>query len=237
MATIRSTPPRRPRWPASVIRTSYQVGRPWMLDGKMLRAATGTPIRITERAKSPLALAEPEPLTLANLTTKSLTLALARVARAVSGNCPESGIGPRVRHLEVELLHVPGPGRAALGAQAAVQADVLVLGHHPAGPQLAGDVDVLGQVGGRRLQPPAQVALLLRVVGEGDAVHRADVDAGVALDAQLVGEHRLDVAVQAALRLLHRRDGVEAELDLQLDVLQRLLLLAQRHLEAVVVGD
>src|ERR1051325_11021523 len=118
MATIRSTPPRRPRCPASVIRTSYQVGRPWMVDRKMLRAATGTPIRITERAKRPLALAEPDPLTLANLTTKSLTAclegALASPARAVSGNCPESGIGPRVRHLEVELLHVPGPRRAAL---------------------------------------------------------------------------------------------------------------------------
>src|SRR3954470_17917442 len=107
MATIRSTPPRRPRCPASVIRTSYQVGRPWMLDGKMLRAATGTPIRITERANRPLALAEPEPFTLANLTTKSLTAclgALSSAARAVSGSCPESGIGPRIGHLEVEFL-------------------------------------------------------------------------------------------------------------------------------------
>ena len=74
IATIRSTPPRAPRWPASVTRTSYQVGRPWMLDGKMLRGATGTPMRSTERANSSLALAEPEPLTLANRTTKSFTL-------------------------------------------------------------------------------------------------------------------------------------------------------------------
>src|SRR6185437_13474995 len=43
-----------------------------MFDGKMLRVATGTPMRRTERAKSSLADAEPEPLTLANLTTKSL---------------------------------------------------------------------------------------------------------------------------------------------------------------------
>src|SRR5690349_13965284 len=107
MATIRSTPPRRPKCPASVIRTSYQVGRPWMLDGKMLRAATGTPMRMTDRAKRPLALAEPEPFTLANLTTKSLTAVL-ETTWAASGNCPESGIGPRsVRHLEIELLHVP----------------------------------------------------------------------------------------------------------------------------------
>src|SRR5687767_9940281 len=124
MATIRSTPPRRPRCPASVIRTSYQVGRPWMLDGKMLRAATGTPIRMTERAKRPFALAEPDPLTLANLTTKSLTRALP------PGDLAASGIAAlRMRHLQVEFLHVPGAGRTALGAEAAVQADVLVLGH------------------------------------------------------------------------------------------------------------
>ena len=55
-------------------RTSYQVGRPWMLDGKMLRGATGMPMRRIERANSSLALAEPEPLTLANRTTKSFTL-------------------------------------------------------------------------------------------------------------------------------------------------------------------
>src|SRR2546430_10704551 len=56
------------------MRTSYQVGRPWMLDGKILRGATGTPMRITARANNSLALAEPEPLTLANRTTKSFTL-------------------------------------------------------------------------------------------------------------------------------------------------------------------
>ena len=46
-----------------------------MFDGKMLRADTGTPIRRIARAKSPLADAEPEPLTFANLATKSLTRA------------------------------------------------------------------------------------------------------------------------------------------------------------------
>ena len=38
----------------------------------MLRGATGTPIRRIDLANSALALAEPDPLTLANLTTKSL---------------------------------------------------------------------------------------------------------------------------------------------------------------------
>src|SRR5262245_66055473 len=79
IATIRSVPPRAPRCPASEMRTSYQVGRPWMLDGKMLRGAHGTPMRSTERANNSLALAEPEPLTLANRTTKSFTLLIGLV--------------------------------------------------------------------------------------------------------------------------------------------------------------
>jgi hypothetical protein len=45
-----------------------------MLEGKMLRGETGTPWRRIERANSSLALAEPEPLTLAKRTTKSFTL-------------------------------------------------------------------------------------------------------------------------------------------------------------------
>ena len=36
-----------------------------MFDGKMLRGATGMPMRMTARANSSFALAEPEPLTLA----------------------------------------------------------------------------------------------------------------------------------------------------------------------------
>src|ERR1700744_3540527 len=74
IATIMSMPPRAPRWPASDIRTSYQVGRPWMFDGKMLRGETGTPMRRMARANISLALAEPEPLTLAKRMTKSFTL-------------------------------------------------------------------------------------------------------------------------------------------------------------------
>src|SRR5258707_2738370 len=81
IATIMSTPPRRPRWPPSLIRTSNQVGRPWMFDGNIFRELTGMPIRSTDLANRPLALAEPEPLTLANLTTKSLTAVMAAGAR------------------------------------------------------------------------------------------------------------------------------------------------------------
>src|SRR4029450_11304068 len=71
IATIRSVPPRAPRWPASETRTSYQVGRPWMLEGKIFRGATGTPIPMPARANISFALAEPDPFTLAKRMTKS----------------------------------------------------------------------------------------------------------------------------------------------------------------------
>ena len=44
-----------------------------MFDGKMLRGLTGMPMRRKLLAKSSFADAEPEPLTLANLMTKSLS--------------------------------------------------------------------------------------------------------------------------------------------------------------------
>ena len=47
-----------------------------MFDGKMLRGLTGTPMRSRLRANSSFADAEPEPLTLANLMTKSLTASI-----------------------------------------------------------------------------------------------------------------------------------------------------------------
>src|SRR5213594_2539614 len=48
---MRSTPPRRPSQPDSETRTSYQVGRPWMFEGKMLRGLTGTPILRSEERR------------------------------------------------------------------------------------------------------------------------------------------------------------------------------------------
>src|SRR5438270_4850363 len=123
-----------------------------MLDGKMLRGLTGTPMRRMLRANISLAEAEPEPLTFANLTTKSLTasirgfvvmaavLAVGAMRRRLL-HAESSGHGhllrrrrtartARTRLRQAELLHVPRAGRAALGAEAAVQADVLVLDHH-----------------------------------------------------------------------------------------------------------
>src|SRR5712691_13467112 len=116
MATMRSTPPRRPSQPDSETRTSYHVGSPWMFEGKMLRGLTGTPILRTAFANSSLAEAEPEPLTLANLTTKALTDWMAFVM-AISGRLllRRAAAVPREGQIEQELLHVPGAGRAALG--------------------------------------------------------------------------------------------------------------------------
>src|SRR5579859_2320666 len=89
-------PPRRPSQPCSVTRTSYQVGRPWMFDGKMLRGLTGTPMRRIAFANSSLAEAEPEPLTLANLTTKSLLAAIGFMRRSPHPP-PHSPSFPRTR--------------------------------------------------------------------------------------------------------------------------------------------
>jgi len=90
----------------------------------------------------------------------------------------------RVSHIDEVFLHVPGAGRTALGAQPAVQADVLVLHHDASGLEIVGDRRGPGGVLGGRLEARAQIGFLA-VLREGDAVHRADVNAGVALDAQL----------------------------------------------------
>src|SRR5262249_9479885 len=126
---MRSTPPRRPRQPASETRTSNQVGSPWMFEGKMLRGATGTPMRRIDLANRRFADAEPEPLTLANFTTKSLTRAIGetfirrapslcrcRVGRTRTGNLRRAPVlVAGLRRLEEEFLHVPGTGRTTLG--------------------------------------------------------------------------------------------------------------------------
>src|SRR5919109_3455440 len=96
MATIRSTPSRRARQPFSLTRTAYQVGKPWILEGKMFFGETGTPMRNNVFANMVFALAEPEPLTVANLTTKSL---IPLIDPHVSGN-GASPLAPTSRPME-----------------------------------------------------------------------------------------------------------------------------------------
>src|SRR5713101_4901413 len=126
-----------------------------MFDGKMLRGETGMPMRRKLFANSSFADAEPEPLTLANLMTKSLTASILFIALGGFLLPVAAATVAGVGHLEQELLHVPGAGRAALGAQAAVQADVLVLHHDAAGPEIVGDVEILRRVLGGRLEARA----------------------------------------------------------------------------------
>src|SRR5436309_913838 len=103
-----------------------------MFDGKILRVAMGTPARRIQRANNSLADAEPEPFTLANLTTKSLVALMAL------------GMATGLGGVEKEFLHIPCAGGAALGAQSAVQAKIFVLRHDASGLQGFGDIEILG---------------------------------------------------------------------------------------------
>src|SRR3546814_13851329 len=100
IATFRSTPPRWPSQPRSDTRTSYQVGRPWMLDGKLLRGLTGTPMRRMALANRSLADAEPEPLTLATLTKKTLVDAIGTWVGVLGGlaGMERRGVAPVARY-------------------------------------------------------------------------------------------------------------------------------------------
>src|SRR4051794_11114858 len=100
-----------------------------MFDGKMLRGATGTPIRRIDRANSSFALADPDPLTFANFTTKSFVASIRFIPNSLHEGSPGSPghlqlhyarlpVGRRARealpslagvgHSKRELLHVPG---------------------------------------------------------------------------------------------------------------------------------
>lgn len=52
----------------------YQVGIPWMFEGKIFRAETGIPILNIARSMVLLAVALPDPLTVAKVIEKSFIL-------------------------------------------------------------------------------------------------------------------------------------------------------------------
>ena len=114
-----------------------------------------------------------------------------------------------------------------------MQADILVLGHDTAGLQCPRHIQCLIEVMRRRHQPRAQFGLVA-IFCEGDAIDRADIDAGIALDAQFIRKYGLHVAVQAALRLGEGEFIVKAKFDFRLDVLQREQLVAVWNLEAQI---
>src|SRR5271163_665134 len=71
-----------------------------MFEGKMLRELAGIPMRRIDLANNVLALAEPDPLTLANLTTKSLTLSRRGAPSAPTPVVNCNMRAPRVRYRE-----------------------------------------------------------------------------------------------------------------------------------------
>ena len=74
IATIRSYSAVRAVCPSALTRISYQVGKPWMFDGKRFFPDTGMPMRKMACMSRLFALADPVPLTFASLKAKSLTL-------------------------------------------------------------------------------------------------------------------------------------------------------------------
>src|SRR5688572_8985738 len=84
MATSTWNRPVRAVCPVAFTRISYQVGNPWMLDGKMFLPETGTPMWKIACISRPFALAEPVPLTVPIFSAKSLT----ERGVGVGGVCP-----------------------------------------------------------------------------------------------------------------------------------------------------
>ena len=98
--------------------------------------------------------------------------------------------------------------------------------------QCVRDVDLLLLVRRRRHEPAAEVGLVASIVRDSQTIHGADVDARVALDAEIRGEVCLDVAVETALHFRGGLLGSEPELDLGAEVREPLGELRVLHLTA-----
>src|SRR5579863_8513747 len=177
------------------------------------------PLRNTDFISSVFALAEPVPFTVAILIVKSLIRLMAG-----SGGLRLPGLHRLLRRIlglrpvDQRLLHVPGGRRATLGAEAAVHTEVLVLDHHARRlRQRCRHVERLSEVARGDLEAPAQF-LLRTVAGDGETVDRTDVEAGVALDAELGAEDGLHVTVETALHFLRGLLRGEAELDFYVEL-------------------
>src|SRR5262245_35843408 len=127
---------------------------------------TGMPLLKIDFISNVLALAEPVPFTVAILMAKSLMRAVCMGGGFANSNSKQPGSGDLrlfrseglglvigVRPVHEGLLHVPRGGRAALRAQATVNAQVLVLDHDASGLfQRRGHVERLREVLRRRLE-------------------------------------------------------------------------------------
>ena len=114
-----------------------------------------------------------------------------------------------------------------------MHADVFILHHQPSGlRQGRGRVQVLRQIDGGRRQPRAQF-LFGSVARDRQALHRTDIDAGVAFNALRRHEHRLHVAVQTALHFARGLFRIEAQLHLDAEFLKTLHQVDVPHLLAL----
>ena len=168
----------------------------------MLRGVAGTPMRRIDFAKSWLALAEPEPLTLANRTTKSLTQlhGPSREHRFAGTGCDCLARAMGQNEMNCCMSHAPVGQRSAQRPQCRHTSSSFAMIRPVFSPCETYRSCV--RFVGRGVQMRRRRLVLLAILGEGDAVGRADIHTGVAFDAQLRREHGLHVAVQAALRFL-----------------------------------
>src|SRR5688500_20326239 len=118
---------------------------------------------------------------------------------------------PGVGDQQIELAHVPGGRWTSLRAKSTMDAEILIL-HHQAGGlrKRSRSEERLGRIDSRRRQSGPNI-FLLSVRRYGQAIHRTNVHAGIAFDAQLIREVRLHVAVEATFRFAERLLEIEAQ--------------------------
>src|SRR5262245_48290078 len=129
---------------------------------------TGMPLLKMLFIRRPLALAEPVPLTVAILMTKSLMREAweCGIEKVNSGDLGLFGLQSArlvrgMRPVHLGLLHIPCGRRTTLGTQATMHAEVLVLHHHAPGlRERRGYEQRLRQISGGCLEARAQVRLL-----------------------------------------------------------------------------
>ena len=98
IATIRSKRAVRAVYPSLFARISYQVGSPWMFDGKRFLPETGIPMRKIALRSNPFALADPVPFTVPILKAMSLTRDAVAGSPPFTSTCVStaiSGLRPR----------------------------------------------------------------------------------------------------------------------------------------------
>src|SRR5947208_15095344 len=97
-------------------------------------------------------------------------------------------------------------------------AEILILDHQPTGlRERRGRVNSLIQIVRRSRKPGPQIRFFITVARDRKTQQRAYVDAGVALDAQLFDEYRLDIAVETTLNLARGLFGVEPKFHFDVD--------------------